>query len=71
MKHEDALHQKMLATRREFGMIGVVEFVYGVRKQMRGAGLPWHLRRRIYKAIWTGIRFKPEIEMPPSLPPSF
>lgn len=70
-KYEYGARNETSFRRREFGMIGVVEFVYGVRKQMRGAGLPLHLRRRIYKAIWTGIRFKPEIEMPPSLPPSF
>lgn len=49
--------------RREQGLPGVLAFLYMVRQQMRDARLPRHLRRDIYKAIWQGYWFKPEIEM--------
>ena len=49
---------------REQGVAGVAAFVHMVHGQMKGARLPRHLRRQIYKAIWTGLRFKPDIEMP-------
>ena len=67
-KYEYGARNETSFRRREYGMVGVLEFVYGVRKQMREAGLPLHLRRRVYKAIWTGIRFKPQIEMPKVIP---
>ncbi|ANT63802.1 glycosyl transferase (plasmid) [Salipiger sp. CCB-MM3] len=51
--------------RREFGMPGVLEFLYQVRTQMVQGRLPKKLRWPIYKAIWNGIWFRPEIEMPP------
>ena len=48
--------------RREQGLPGVLAFLYMVRQQMRGARLPRALRRDIYKAIWQGYWFRPEIE---------
>jgi hypothetical protein len=42
----------------------VAAFVYMVRGQMKEGRLPQRLRRPVYKAIWEGLRFKPEIEMP-------
>lgn len=50
--------------RREEGLVGVLAFIYSVRKQMAQGRLPTRLRRPIYKAIWEGWRFQPEIEMP-------
>ncbi len=50
--------------RREQGMAGVLAFLYTVRRQMRDAHLPARLRRSVYKAIWQGYRFRPDIEMP-------
>ena len=49
---------------REQGLAGVAAFVYMVRGQMKEGRLPQRLRRPVYKAIWEGLRFKPEIEMP-------
>lgn len=49
--------------RREQGLPGVLAFLYNVRKQMRNARLPHRLRRQIYRSIWKGFWFKPEIEM--------
>lgn len=49
---------------REQGLAGVAAFVYMVRGQMREGRLPARLRRPVYKAIWEGLRFRPEIEMP-------
>lgn len=51
--------------RREEGLVGVLAFLYRVRKQMSGSRLPRSLRRTIYKAIWQGFWFRPQIEMPP------
>ena len=51
--------------RREQGLVGVLAFVYSVHKQMADARLARGLRRSVYKAIWQGFWFKPEIEMPP------
>lgn len=50
--------------RREQGMVGVLAFLYQVHKQMADAKLSPKLRSQIYKAVWEGYRFKPEIEMP-------
>ncbi len=50
--------------RREQGVAGVLAFLYNVHGQMRDAHLPSRLRRPVYKAIWEGYRFRPEIEMP-------
>lgn len=51
--------------RREQGLAGVLAFFYQVRTQMAETRLPGRLRRSIYRAMWDGWRFRPEIEMPP------
>lgn len=48
--------------RREQGLVGVLAFLYFVRKQMSKANLPRGMQFRIYKQIWKGFWFKPEIE---------
>lgn len=50
--------------RREQGLVGVLAFLYQVRSQMAEGRVPSRLRGSIYKALWEGWRFKPEIEMP-------
>lgn len=49
--------------RREQGAVGVAQFVYHVRAQMRAGGVAKPLQRRIWKAIWRGWRFRPQIRM--------
>jgi len=48
--------------RREGGMIALLSYAYGVHQQMKGANVPWKLRRNIYAAILGGIRFCPSIK---------
>lgn len=48
--------------RREGGLISVLAYAYGVRRQMRGADVPHRLRRPIYTAIIKGLGFRPGIE---------
>lgn len=50
--------------RREQGLVGVLAFWYQVRKQMAEGRLSPAMRSAIFKAMWTGFWFKPEIEMP-------
>lgn len=48
--------------RREGGLISVLAYLYGVRRQMRGAGVSGRMRRKIYAAILQGLRFRPAID---------
>lgn len=48
--------------RREMGLMGVLAYAYGVRRQMRGGSVPGRLRRAIYGAILKGYAFRPAIE---------
>ncbi|MFN4059900.1 MAG: glycosyltransferase family 2 protein [Paracoccus hibiscisoli] len=48
--------------RREAGLVSVLAYAYGVRRQMRSGGVPGPLRRAIYRAIWRGLSFRPAIE---------
>ncbi|MDN3713786.1 glycosyltransferase family 2 protein [Paracoccus cavernae] len=47
--------------RRERGLMGVLSFARNVRGQMRAGQVSSELKRKIYKAIWDGYRFKPAI----------
>ena len=49
---------------REQGWTGVVIFARGVWHQMRAGNVSPEFRREIYKAIWAGCRFRPEIVVP-------
>jgi len=51
--------------RREQGLAGILAFLHHVRRQMAEARVPAQLRRPIYRAMWEGYRFRPEIETPP------
>lgn len=48
--------------RREGGLISVLAYLYGVRRQMREAGVPQRLKRRIYLSILRGFSFRPKID---------
>ncbi|WP_411958368.1 glycosyltransferase family 2 protein [Paracoccus homiensis] len=48
--------------RREGGLINVLAYVYGVRRQMRAHDVPKSLRREVYKAIFRGLSFRPKVE---------
>ncbi|WP_112874653.1 glycosyltransferase family 2 protein [Paracoccus endophyticus] len=48
--------------RREQGLAGVLAYAYGVRRQMREAGVPRRLKWSIYGAIFKGYAFRPAIE---------
>ena len=49
---------------RERGIYGVLAFLYRIHCEMRQGGVPWHLRRQVYRAVWKGLRFRPEIVRP-------
>lgn len=49
---------------REHGWLSVVTFFKQVREQFAHGHVAKHLRRSVYKSIWEGTRFKPEIVMP-------
>lgn len=46
---------------REQGIMGVLSFFWGVRLQMKAGGVPFSIRRQIYRAILQGWRFRPAI----------
>ncbi|AFO93619.1 glycosyltransferase (plasmid) [Phaeobacter inhibens] len=50
--------------RREQGWAGVAVFARGVRRQMRQGNVEKSLRREVYKAIWRGCSFNPQIIRP-------
>lgn len=48
--------------RREMGLVGVLAYAYGVRRQMKQGHVPGRMRREIYRAILKGLGFRPAIE---------
>ncbi|TJZ93246.1 glycosyltransferase [Paracoccus gahaiensis] len=48
--------------RRQGGLLSVLAYAYGVRGQMKRAGIPGRFRRDIYLALIKGYGFRPEIE---------
>lgn len=48
--------------RREAGLISVLAYAYGVRRQMRQGGVPRAARRQIYASIFKGLSFQPKID---------
>jgi len=63
-KYEYGARNETSFQRRSQGLVGVLAFVYRVRKQMRHSRLPTKLRLPIYRAIWRGLSFRPKIERP-------
>ncbi len=47
--------------RREQGWPGVAQFVWQVYRQMKGGQVAKPLQRQVWKAIWTGLSFRPAI----------
>ncbi len=47
--------------RRERGLLGILSFANGVRRQMNQGQVAKPLKRQIYKAIFKGWRFQPKI----------
>ncbi|MEX3314609.1 glycosyltransferase family 2 protein [Sulfitobacter sp. PS-8MA] len=48
--------------RREMGLVGVLAYAYGVRRQMKQGHVPRRMRRGIYGAILKGLSFRPAID---------
>ena len=48
--------------RREMGLVGVLAYAYGVRRQMKQGHVPGRMRRDIYRAILRGLGFRPAID---------
>lgn len=44
------------------GKVSFLSFLRRIRGEMNAAGVPGHLKREIYKAAFSGIRFNPAIE---------
>ena len=63
-KFEYGARNETSARWRDDGWYGVLEFLRHVWIQTSRAKIPWRHRRRIAKAIWRGLFFKPKIERP-------
>lgn len=48
--------------RREAGLVSVLAYAYGVRRQMKGGGVSRAARRQVYASILKGMSFRPAIE---------
>jgi len=60
-KYKYGVRNEVSRRYRDSGIMGVAAFAYHVRSQMRGGGVPSRLRRSVYKALISGLSFKPKV----------